>query len=263
MIRSILAIGDIIGPPGMRAVYTLLPGLKKAHKADLTIVNGENAADGYGLTPELAEIIFAAGADVITTGNHIWQQKEINRYLDEQPGILRPANYPSKNPGHGHCIVERHGFRYAVINLQGRQRMWPIDCPFQKVSALLRKIKNDADAFIVDFHADDPQEKEALAYYLDGRVSAVYGTHTHIQTADHRILPKGLGYTSDIGATGPGNSIIGFNAEIGIQRNLTDLPLRNEVSSNPAVLNGFLMRIDENTPLRCSFVEPFSAESGV
>ncbi|AHC14738.1 Phosphoesterase [Salinispira pacifica] len=262
MERTILAIGDIIGKPGMRALFAMLPKMKKTYKADLTIVNGENASDGFGLTPELADTIFQSGADVITSGNHIWQQREIYRYLDEQPMMLRPANYPSGNPGHGSCIFNAGGIRLAVLNLQGRYGMWPIDCPFKKANELLRKVKSEADAVIVDFHAENPQEKEALAYHLDGKITALFGTHTHIQTADQRVLPSGTGFITDIGSTGPDQSIIGFDANIGIQRHLTDLPLRNEVSENSAVVSALVVRFDEQSPLTTTEIFPVREAAG-
>ena len=250
MKRTILAVGDIIGQAGMTALFTLLPQLKRQYHADLTLVNGENAYAGFGMSPEQADIIFKAGADVITSGNHIWDQKDIIPYLDEQPHILRPANYPPGNPGHGSYVHHAGGLRYAVINVQGRQRMRPIDCPFRKATELINKLQQQADLFIIDFHAEDPQEKEALAYYLDGKATLLFGTHTHVQTADCRILARGMAYISDIGATGPADSIIGFDSTIGIKRNLTNLPLRNEVSSNPAVLQGIVVHFDDSVALR-------------
>lgn len=258
MERSILIIGDVIGKPGMRAIYSQLSNLKKQYKADFCVVNGENAADGFGLTPELADTIFQAGADVISTGNHIWQQKEIYRYLDEQPNILRPANYPQGNPGHGSAVVERSGVRYGVLNLQGRQRMTPIDCPFKKGKDELRKLKSDADVILVDFHADDTQEKEALACHFDGQLTALVGTHTHIQTADQRIMPNGTAYITDLGATGPDLSVIGFDAQIGIQRYLTDLPLRNEVADRAALIQGVHIQFDDEKPLQAVSIERIS-----
>ncbi|MGI9255618.1 MAG: TIGR00282 family metallophosphoesterase [Salinispira sp.] len=255
MTRTILAIGDIIGQPGARALFALLAGLKKQYRADITIVNGENACNGFGLTPELADTIFNSGADVISTGNHIWDQKEIYRYLDDQPNILRPANYPSGNPGKGSCIVKAGEIRYAVVNLQGRERMAHIDCPFKKATELLRKLSSQADVFIIDFHADDAQEKEAMAYYLDGQATLFFGTHTHIQTADQRILPKGTAYISDIGASGPENSIIGFDSDIGIRRSITYLPLKNEVSTSPTVICGIVVTFDDEKPLRAQSIK--------
>jgi metallophosphoesterase (TIGR00282 family) len=263
MERTILMVGDVIGQPGMRALYAHLPMLKKQHKADLCVVNGENAADGFGLTPDLAEMIFSAGADVITTGNHVWQQREIYRYLDEQPNILRPANYPSGNPGHGSAVVAHGGLRFGVLNLQGRQRMWPIDCPFKRGRDELRKLKSECDAVVIDFHADDPQEKEAIAYHFDGQATALVGTHTHIQTADERILPKGLAYLTDLGSTGPDLSIIGFDPEISIQRHLTDLPLRNEVSENPSIIQGAVITFDDAKPHRALSITRIREAAGV
>lgn len=255
MKRTILVVGDIIGQPGMRAVFTLLPGLKKQHHADLVIVNGENASDGFGLTPELTDTILQAGADVISSGNHIWDQPEITRYLDEQPNLLRPANYPSGNPGKGSCVLTIGGIRYAVMNLQGRERMANIDCPFKKAGELLRKLSSQADVLIVDFHADDPQEKEAMAFYLDGKVTLLFGTHTHIQTADERIFPGGLAYISDVGATSPERSIIGFDSDIGMARNLSYLPLKHEVSKNPATLHGIVVEVDDEAPLKATSIK--------
>jgi metallophosphoesterase (TIGR00282 family) len=263
MERKTLFIGDVIGQPGMRALYGRLPALKKQYGADLCVVNGENAADGFGLTPELADTLFATGADVITTGNHVWQQREIFRYLDEQPNILRPANYPAGNPGHGSTVVEHAGIRFGVINLQGRQRMWPIDCPFKKGKDILRSLKNSCDVILVDVHADDPQEKEALGFYFDGQITAMVGTHTHIQTADERILPMGTAFITDLGSTGPDDSIIGFDPQISIQRHLTDLPLRNEVSSNPARINGVVIGFDPDKPLRSTSITRISEATGV
>ena len=258
MKRTILAVGDIIGQPGMRALFALLPGLKKQYHADLTIVNGENACEGFGLTPELAETMFQSGADVITTGNHIWDQAEINPYLDNQPNLLRPANYPSGNPGKGSIVFKSGDLRYAVINMQGRERMWNIDCPFKKSSDILRTLKSQADVFVIDFHADDPQEKEALAFHLDGQATLLFGTHTHVQTADQRIFPQGMAYISDIGATGPQDSILGFDSDIGIRRNITNLPLRNEVSGNPPLLQGIVVEFDDAHPLKATAIQTVS-----
>lgn len=247
MAREITALllGDIVGQPGCRAVFIRLKSLIKKYHSDIVIANGENAADGFGITPEIMEQLFSSGVDVITSGNHIWQKKEIFSYFDTQERLLRPANYPKEAPGHGYCEVEVKGVKVAVINLQGRDRLSPIDCPFHVGKNILKKLKSRIR--IVDFHAEAPDEKEALAYYLDGSVSAVVGTHTHIQTADERILEKGTAFITDIGMTGPVNTVIGMDIPTAIKRALTQLPLKMEVPDEPAEIRGVLLRIDEET----------------
>ncbi len=255
-----LFIGDVIGQPGIRAVFTHLKQLIKKTGADIVVVNGENAADGFGLTPESVATIFEAGADVITSGNHIWQKKEVFYLLDSEPRLLRPANYPPGDPGHGHCVVDIKGTRVAVVNLQGRVRMVRSDCPFRKAADLLRVLDKEADVILLDFHADATDEKEALATYLDGRVAALVGTHTHVPTADARVLPKGTAYITDLGSTGPASSVIGFNPEISIRRVLTQLPLKNEVSESPAHINGAVVVVDLESGLAQS-IETIREES--
>ena len=262
MSRSLTAlfIGDIIGQPGIRVVFTNLKQLVKKTGADMVVVNGENAADGFGLTPEAVATIFEAGATVITSGNHIWQKKEVFSLLDSEPRLLRPANYPSGDPGHGHCVVEVKGTRVAVVNLQGRVRMVRTDCPFRKAGDILRAVEKESDIVLLDFHAEATEEKEALAFYLDGRIAAQVGTHTHIPTADARVLPKGTAYITDLGATGPRDSVIGFNPEISIRRALTQLPLRNEVSETAAEINGAVVVVDVESGLAQS-IESVREES--
>jgi len=241
---SVLCIGDLVGQPGLRALVTLLPGIKKRFGADAVVVNAENVSDGFGMTAALVSQVFASGADVITSGNHVWHEKEIFSLLDDMPMLLRPGNYPPGCPGKGQAVFDGKWFKLGVVNLQGRTRMWPIDCPFRKGKELVRKLRQETHLIVVDMHADAPEEKEALAFHLDGEVSMVYGTHTHLQTADERILPKGTGYVSDLGASASRYSIIGFDAETGLQRNLTQLPIKNEVSRNPAYLRGICVKID-------------------
>lgn len=244
---SILVLGDVIGQAGCRAVLTSLTRLQKSYSADITVVNGENAVDGFGLTSEIGARFFSAGVDVITSGNHIWQQQEVYDYLDYEERVLRPANYPGGNPGHGVYVVESKGFKVAVMNLQGRERMYPIDCPFRKSRELLRKLPDGCNAVVVDFHAESVDEKEALALHLNGQISVLYGTHTHVQTADERILDGGTAYISDIGACGPRNSVIGFKPEMSVERAKTQLPIRNEVSNNPATIHGIHLRVDRDS----------------
>ncbi len=242
-----LFLGDVIGQAGARAVFAHLKRIAKQVAADLVIVNGENAAEGFGLTHEAVSALFDAGAMVITSGNHIWQQRDILRLLDDEPRLLRPANYPPGPPGHGVCVVEVRGIKVAVINLQGRKRMPMIDCPFRKATDLIRGLDRDIRVVLIDFHAEATDEKEAFALYLDGTVSAIVGTHTHVATNDARVLPKGTAYQTDLGACGPGESVIGFVPRISIQRALTQLPLRNEVSDANVVLHGAAVTIDTET----------------
>jgi len=251
---TVLFVGDVIGQPGTRAVFAQLKTLTKAYGADFVVVNGENASDGFGMTPEVVSTLFDSGADVITSGNHIWQKKEVFSLLDREPRLLRPANYPPGVPGHGHCVVERKGIQVVVMNLQGRVRMVRSDCPFRKANELLRSVKKETQVVLVDFHAEATEEKEAMALYLDGKVSAVVGTHTHVQTADARILPNGTAFMTDLGATGPGGSVIGFDPDISIRRSLTQLPLRNEVSATPAFLHGAVVQVDATTGRATSIV---------
>lgn len=239
-----LLLGDVIGQPGGRALFMGLPQLIKRLRADLVVLNGENAADGFGLTEELARTFFALGVHVITSGNHIWQREEIRPFLDKDPRILRPANYPSIVPGHGHTVVSISGLDVGVINLQGRHQMAPIDCPFQTGSSLVEKMRKQTKLIFIDFHAEFEQEKEALAHYFDGKVSAVVGTHTHVQTADERILDGGTGYITDLGLCGPISGVIGSDPNIAIERQLTQIPLRNQILDAPAYLQGVVCTVD-------------------
>lgn len=241
---TVLLLGDVFGQPGCRALFVGLKSLAKECRADLVVVNGENAADGFGITPEIADRLFASGADVLTSGNHIWQKREILPFLDSQERVLRPGNYPPGVPGHGSCIVEVKGVKVGVLNLQGRLRMGDLDCPFRVGADMVRKLREKAKVIVVDFHAEAPEEKEALAFYLDGQVSSVTGTHTHVQTADERIYPKGTAYISDIGMTGPVDSVIGCDMEISLRRSATQMPLKMEVSDTPAAIQGVKIEID-------------------
>lgn len=249
MARTITALflGDIVGQSGCRAVFIGLQKLIRSRGADFIVINGENAVDGFGITPQIAAQVFQAGAHVITTGNHIWQKSEILPYLDSQERILRPVNYPPGVAGHGSCVVDVKGEKIAVLNLQGRVRMWTIDCPFRKGREQVRKLRQATKMILVDFHAEATDEKEALAWYLDGDVTAIVGTHTHVQTADERILPGGTAYITDLGMSGPTGSVIGFEPAISVQRSLTQMPLRNEVSENAAWLQGVVITIDPET----------------
>ena len=242
----LLLLGDIIGANGMRAVVTSLRSLQREHRADLVITNAENANGGFGVTAELAEQLFRSGVAVITTGNHVWHDDDITDLLTNEQRVLRPHNYPSGLAGSGLYIVTHAAGRVAVLNLQGRDRLGAIDDPFRVAKTTLKANKGAYDLLVVDFHAESTHEKEALAHMLDGKATVVYGTHTHVQTADERILPRGTAYITDIGACLPTPSVIGFNPEISVRRSLTQLPIRNEVASGPACIHGLLVEAGSN-----------------
>ena len=251
---NILFLGDIIGQPGSRAVFFNHQQLKKKYNIDFTVANGENAASGFGITPELAHQFFSAGIDVLTSGNHIWQKRDIYTLLENDTKILRPANYPSSVPGKGYGVYNVRGTSVAVINVQGRERMYSINCPFRQSMDIIRSVKKETSVILVDFHAEAPEEKEALGLYLDGKISLLAGTHTHVQTADERILPGGTGYITDAGMTGPVNSVIGFNPGITVQRNLSQMPLKMEVADNSAVMQGVVVSVDTDSG-KCLSIE--------
>jgi metallophosphoesterase (TIGR00282 family) len=239
-----LILGDVVGAPGCRAVFSGLSGLAARNRADLVIANGENAADGRGIRPQDAAAMFAAGVQVITSGNHIWQKREILPLLESEDRLLRPENYPAGVPGKGHCVVPVKGTSVAVLNLQGREQLPSIRCPFRVGRESVARLAQQGAVVLIDFHAEAPDEKEALAYHLDGRCALVFGTHTHVQTADERILRGGTGFITDIGMTGPMESIIGMGVETGIRRGQTQMPLRMEVEDKPAQICGILVEID-------------------
>jgi metallophosphoesterase (TIGR00282 family) len=239
-----------------------LPQLIKRLRTDLVVLNGENADEGFGLTESLARQFFSLGVHVITTGNHIWQREEILPFLDKDQRILRPANYPSQVPGHGHTLVTVGGLDVAVVNLQGRHQMVPIDCPFQTGAAIVDKLRKKTKVVLIDFHAESAQEKEALALHLDGKVSVVVGTHTHVQTADEKILPKGTGYITDLGLSGPLGGVIGSDPNIAIERQLTQIPLRNQILDAPSYLQGVVCTIDPDSGKALS-IKRISEQYGV
>ncbi len=247
---KILFIGDIFGHPGRRIVKELLPTLVGEYDPDLVLANGENAAAGFGITPPLVEELLDVGIAVLTSGNHIWDKKEIYTYLNEHADgrLLRPANYPPGAPGHGVYLGKtRSGFDYAVLNLQGRIFMNPIDCPFRTADAELAKIPPQVKVRIVDIHAEATSEKISMGWYLDGRVTAVLGTHTHIPTADETILPNGAAYVTDLGMTGPFDSVIGIDKQPVIQKFLNQLPTRFEVAKGDVRLHAVLIEADPQT----------------
>lgn len=244
----ILFIGDIFASPGRRIVAAHLPRIVAEENIDLTIANVENAAGGFGITPPVAEELFSFGLAVLTSGNHIWDKKEIYDYLGAQPRLLRPANYPAGLPGSGVYVAEAHnGARCAVINLQGRTHMPVTDCPFRKADQILEALPAGVKVRFVDFHAEMTSEKMAMGWYLDGRVTAVIGSHTHVPTADARILPGGTAYQTDVGMTGPYDSIIGVDKKIVLQRFLTGLPVRMEAAKGSVELHAVIVEADEGT----------------
>jgi len=239
----ILTIGDIIGKPGRKAVKEILPGLYSEYNIDLVVGNGENAAGGLGLTPSTAHELFDSGIDVITTGNHIWAQKEIIPYLDSELAILRPLNYPPTNPGRGYLLKNN----VLIVNLVGRVFIGHFDCPFRAMDQLLAEFEHKSIPIIVDFHAEATSEKVAMGKYLDGRVSAVLGTHTHVGTIDAHILPRGTAYVTDIGMVGPIDSVIGDDPNSVIERFLTQMPSRLSVGRGKVNFDAILVEVDENT----------------
>lgn len=239
----ILAIGDIIGRPGREAVQSLLPGLREQYKVDLVIANGENVAGGIGLTPSTARDLLESGVDIITSGNHIWAQKEIIPYLDGEMPILRPLNYPPGVPGRGYLISKNA----IVVNLIGRTFIGEFDCPFRAMDKLLAELPKKHPVIIVDFHAEATSEKMAIGRYLDGRVSAVLGTHTHVGTIDTQIFPSGTAYVTDIGMTGPTESIIGDDIDSVLHRFLTVMPNRLPVGKGKVELNAVLVEVAQET----------------
>jgi metallophosphoesterase (TIGR00282 family) len=242
---KVLCIGDIMGEPGRRAAARVVPRLIAQHRIDAVIANGENVAGGFGITPELAEELFETGISVITTGNHAWDKKEAVGYFSREPRLLRPANYPPGVPGNGSAVIETAGGeRLAVLQLMGRVYMPTIDCPFQTAKRVLSRLKQETSAIIVDMHGEATSEKMAMGHFLDGEVVAVVGTHTHVQTADEQILPKGTAYITDIGMTGPLHSVIGVKKELAIEKFLTGMPRRFEVASGPSVFCAVLLELD-------------------
>ena len=245
---KLLFIGDIVGNPGRKAVQRLLPDLRERHGVDVVVANGENAAGGNGITPETAAEIFSGGADVITTGDHLWDQKEVSELLDAEPRFLRPLNYPPGTPGQGSLVLEREGLpSLGVLNLQGQVFMREMGNPFLAAQAEVKKIQSRAPVILVDFHAEATSEKIAMARMLDGQVSAVIGTHTHVQTADEQIFPGGTAFLCDAGFTGPHDSVLGREVEPVVERFLTYRPQRLHVAKGRVLLQGAMVEVDGAT----------------
>lgn len=244
----ILFIGDIVGKPGRRAIFELLNNIKDSYNVDLIIANAENASGGFGVTLKIIRELLDNGIDLLTSGNHIWDKKEIVEWFNEEKHLLRPANYPAENPGAGSAILRTPlGENIGVLNLLGRVFMNTVNCPFKTAIEEVNKLKEKTNVILIDIHAEATSEKIAMGWFLDGKVSAVIGTHTHIQTADERILPKGTAYITDVGMTGAMDSVIGIEKEIVIERFLTQRPQRFKVAKRDIQLNAVLIDIDPQT----------------
>ncbi len=245
---KLLFIGDIVGKPGRQAVSRELHRLVDRHLVDLVIANGENAAGGFGITEETANDLYKCGIHVLTSGNHVWDKKESLEFIKREEKLLRPANYPDGTPGQGSALfVTPGGTKVAVLNLEGRVFMNNLDCPFRTADRELDRLRAETPIILVDFHAEATSEKASLGWYLDGRVSALIGTHTHIQTADERILPGGTAFLTDAGMTGSFDSVIGVKKEEAISKFLSQLPVKFEIAKNNLRLNGAVITVDEQS----------------
>ena len=242
---KIMLTGDVVGRPGRRAFQEYTPKLRKERRIDIVVVNGENSAGGKGITRKALDELYHGGADIVTSGNHVWDKRDVLEFIDREPFLLRPANYPEGAPGKGCCVYPFRSKNIGVMNLSGRTFMPALDCPFQKAEALLRELAPVCDVLLLDFHAEATSEKMAMGWYLDGRVNCVVGTHTHIQTADERILPEGTAYITDLGMVGPWNSVLGVCADIVIGKFTQALPVRSDLANAPNVYSAVLIEIDD------------------
>lgn len=244
----ILFIGDIVGKAGRKAIHGILEKVIADHEIEFTIANGENAAGGMGITPSIALEILDQGVDVLTSGNHIWAKKEIYPFLNEESRILRPANYPAQVPGKGMGVFkQRNGEKIGVLNLEGRVFMKHLDCPFRTGEREIEVLSQETKMIIVDFHAEATSEKMAMGWFLNGKVSAVLGTHTHVQTSDERILSEGTAYITDVGMTGPLDSVIGIRKQVALERLLTQIPWKFDVATDEIELQGVVVEVDSET----------------
>lgn len=244
---KILFIGDIVGKTGRLAVKSLLPLIVNKYKVDLVLANGENAAGGFGITEKVASELFSYGIHVMTSGNHIWDKKESIPYIGKEARIIRPLNYPPGVPGYGSTAITMRGIRIGIINLSGRVFMSSTDCPFRVGMAEIERLRKETNIIIIDFHAEATSEKIAFGYYVDGKVSAVIGTHTHVQTADEKILPGGTAYITDVGMTGPSDSVIGIDKEQIIERFLLQMPRKFETARGGGIFSAVVIEIEDDT----------------
>lgn len=240
-------IGDIYGKIGRQAVRQYIPILKTKYQLDMVIANGENSAGGVGITKKVLDEISSAGVDVVTSGNHIWDKKEVFQFIDQEPYLIRPANYPPGTPGKGYCIFKVNDKNIGVMNISGRTFMPDLDCPFRKADQILEVISQECDIIVLDFHAETTSEKMTMGWYLDGRVTCIVGTHTHIQTSDERILPAGTAYITDLGMVGPWNSVLGVDKDLVVKKFLTGLPVKFDIASGPHVFCGLVIMVDDQT----------------
>jgi len=237
--------GDVVGRPGRRAFQKYTPKLRQERQIDVVVVNGENSAGGKGITRKSLDELYHGGADIVTSGNHVWDKKDVLEFIDREPFLVRPANYPEGAPGKGSCIYPFRSKNIGVMNLSGRTFMPVLDCPFQKAEELLRELTPVCDVLILDFHAEATSEKMAMGWYLDGRVNCIVGTHTHIQTADERILPGGTAYITDLGMVGAWNSVLGVCTDIVIDKFTKALPVRFDLANGPNVYSAVILEIDD------------------
>jgi len=244
---NVLFVGDIFGRPGKQVASHLIPKIRRERNIDCCIANGENAAGGFGLTETTAQKMFSYGVDVITSGNHIWDRREVETLLIQSDRILRPANYPPGVPGNGYTVIDMGGCAVGVVNLMGRVFLPPIDCPFRVADDIIARLRELTTIILIDFHAEGTSEKIALGWYLDGRVSAVIGTHTHVMTADERILPNGTAYITDVGMTGPHDSVIGVRVDQSIARIMTHVPVKFSPAEENLKFNAVIVDIDEES----------------
>ena len=242
---KIMLTGDVVGRPGRRAFQKYTPKLRQERQIDVVVVNGENSAGGKGITRKSLDELYHGGADIVTSGNHVWDKKDVLEFIDREPFLVRPANYPEGAPGKGSCIYPFRSKNIGVMNLSGRTFMPVLDCPFQKAEELLRELTPVCDVLILDFHAEATSEKMAMGWYLDGRVNCIVGTHTHIQTADERILPGGTAYITDLGMVGAWNSVLGVCTDIVIDKFTKALPVRFDLANGPNVYSAVILEIDD------------------
>ena len=243
----VMLTGDVVGRSGRRAFREYTPRLRKEKGLDLVIVNGENSAGGRGITRRSLDELYSGGADIVTSGNHIWDKRDVLEFIDSEPFLIRPANYPEGTPGKGACVYPFKAKNIGVMNLSGRSFMPALDCPFRKADLLLQELAGECDIIFLDFHAETTSEKMAMGWYLDGRVNGVVGTHTHIQTADERILPQGTAYITDLGMVGPWNSVLGVQTDKILEKFLTGMPTRFDVAEGPSVYSAVIVDIDDRT----------------
>ncbi len=244
---NFLIVGDVCGRPGRETFRRYVSQLRKQYNIDVVVVNGENIAGGRGISRKTLDELYCGGADIVTSGNHIWDQREISSFIDDEPFLIRPANYPEGAPGKGYCIYPFKAKNIGVINVSGRTFMPPMDCPFQKVDKILKDIKEKCDIILLDMHAEATSEKIAMGFYLDGKITCVVGTHTHVQTADNRLLPKGTAYITDLGMVGPYNSSLGVNVNNAIEKFITCRPVRFEIAGGANVFSAVVLNVDDNT----------------